>query len=205
MSSAKPAKLLKARCFHSRIYFYLIIALILLCDSLVRPAGLLHEEAEAIGVVLVGIGIMGRAYCSLFIGGKKNDEIINDGPYGIVRNPLYVFSFLGFLGISMQSGMLTIVIANIIAFCVYYYFVVRKEEAYLTEKFGAAYIAYKAAVPRWFPNFKLWREPEMVEVRPKFIRLTMYDGLIFLAIFPVLELIEWLHTVNWLPNLILLP
>lgn len=198
-------KLLKARCFHSKIFFAVMVALLLTCYGLFEPEGLIHEEAEAIGVVMVAACILGRSYSSMFIGGKKNVGVVTDGPFSIVRNPLYVFSFLGWIGIALQTGMVTLLVAAIVAFILYYHFVVRREEAFLAHKFGQEYLDYMARVPRWWPNFKLWRESDMIEVSPRLVRITMMDCMIFVLVFPALELIEWLHTDKILPNLLQLP
>ena len=201
----KAPRLLKARFVHKRIFLLFLVGLILISSSLAEPSGLLEEASETIGCILIGICMLGRSYCSIFIGGKKNDEIVTTGPFSVMRNPLYGFSFIGILGMSMQTGMLTIIAINVIAFIAYHHFVVAREEAYLSHKFGQAYLDYQTRVPRWWPNFKLWQEAQYVETQPGFIRQTMYDSMIFILIFPLLELIEWLHAENILPNLIQLP
>ncbi len=206
VTAATPApKLLKKRCFHSRIFFVLMASLLLVSNSLFKAEGLLHEEFESIGCVLIGICILGRSYCSLFIGGRKNGVIVEEGPFSIVRNPLYVFSFLGMLGITLQTGMLTIILLCVLAFIIYYSKVVQGEENFLTHKFGDFYQAYQGRVPRWWPNLKLWQVPQYVEVQPRFVLLTMRDSLGFLLPFPVLEFLAWLHDQQILPYLFRLP
>jgi protein-S-isoprenylcysteine O-methyltransferase Ste14 len=37
-----------------------------------------------------------RLWCSLYISGYKNSQLITSGPYSLCRNPLYFFSFVGF-------------------------------------------------------------------------------------------------------------
>jgi len=55
----------------------------------------MHEGVEAVGLAAIVFAIVGRAWCSLYIGGRKKAEIVSRGPYSITRNPLYVFSFFG--------------------------------------------------------------------------------------------------------------
>ncbi len=142
-----------------------------------------------LGYALVIIGAFGRIYCSAFIGGRKNDEVVREGPFSVVRNPLYVFSFLALVGIGLESGMFTLLALLVGAFILYYPLVVDKEEAYLKNKFGEPYAAYKREVPRWKPNFKLWKEPEQVDAKPKFIRRTAMDAAIFFLPLPCFSLI----------------
>lgn len=51
-----------------------------------------------VGVFLVFVGIIGRIYATIFIGGMKNEGVdgskfIDYGAYSICRNPLYLFFF----------------------------------------------------------------------------------------------------------------
>src|SRR6185503_11217281 len=59
--------------------------------------GFTHEIIEWIGMVFIGLCVVGRIWCSLYIGGRKNFELIQDGPYSLVRNPLYLFSVIAAL------------------------------------------------------------------------------------------------------------
>lgn len=52
-----------------------------------------------LGLLLVGVATVGRLWCSLYISGHENSELITTGPYSLSRNPLYFFSLPGFAGI----------------------------------------------------------------------------------------------------------
>jgi protein-S-isoprenylcysteine O-methyltransferase Ste14 len=54
--------------------------------------GLIHEPFEYVGYALVIVCVVGRIWCSAYVGGYKNTKLIDTGPFSIVRNPLYVFS-----------------------------------------------------------------------------------------------------------------
>lgn len=51
-----------------------------------------------LGTILVGIGSLGRMWCSLYIAGYKREQLIADGPYSMCRNPLYFASSEEFVG-----------------------------------------------------------------------------------------------------------
>src|SRR5690606_6629648 len=123
----------------------------------------------------------------------------------VVRNPLYVFSFLGLAGIGLQSGSVTVLFLLVTAFVLYYREVVSREEAFLEDKFGAAYRSYKEQVPRWWPKLSLWTEPSEIVTRPYFIRHTMLDAVVFFLPLPLMELLEILHQNEIIPTLMRLP
>lgn len=192
-------KLLKARQHHSRIFAVIAILLLLVIQPKMPSHAFPRECMLWVGYVLIIIGAMGRSYCSAYIGGRKNDVIMRDGPFSVVRNPLYVFSFLAMTGVALQSGMWTVVILLVAAFLLYYPQVVAKEEAFLLHKFGQEYAQYRYDVPRWVPKMKLWHEPETVEAHPKFIRRTLMDASVFFLPMPAFAIIEELHQHGVLP------
>ncbi len=80
---------------------------------------------------------------------RSTPEIISTGVYRITRNPMYVGMAMlqaGY-GIARANGWTIALIPVVLA--VVYATAVRHEEAYLEEKFGAAYFTYKSSVRRW--------------------------------------------------------
>lgn len=59
---------------------------------------------ERTGGLLILLCIAGRTWCSLYIGGHKERQLIVSGPYSITRNPLHAFSILGTVGIFAVFG-----------------------------------------------------------------------------------------------------
>jgi len=165
----------------------------------------LHEAVEAFGLALILVCIVGRAWCSLYIGGRKKSEIVDRGPYSISRNPLYLFSFLGAFGIGAQTGSLVLASLFLLVAVGVFYLTVKREEAFLSEAFGTAYGDYCARTPRFGPDFSKWRDVETLEVKPQFFLLTLRDGLMFLVAIPVFEGIEAMQHIGWLHTLLLLP
>ncbi|MCJ8142690.1 isoprenylcysteine carboxylmethyltransferase family protein [Ancylobacter sp. A5.8] len=165
----------------------------------------LHEIIETIGRALIVLAILGRTWCSLYIGGRKKAEVVDLGPYSICRNPLYVFSFIGAAGAGAQFGSMTAALAAAIITVLVFAIVVRKEERFLTERFGEAYLAYKARVPRFVPNVRLWRNTTTLEIRPQLVVRTFVDACVFLAAIPLAEGIEMAQRHAVLPVLWMLP
>lgn len=82
---------------------------------------------------------------------------------------------------------------------------VSKEERFLLERHGAPYEAYLAGTPRFLPKPSLWTPIEVVEVYPKRVVVTFLDGLLFLVSIPIIEGLEGLQHIGWLPVLLNLP
>jgi protein-S-isoprenylcysteine O-methyltransferase Ste14 len=164
-----------------------------------------HESIEAVGIGLIVLCILGRTWCSLYIGGRKNQLLIADGPYSVSRNPLYFFSIVGAVGVGAQVGSLAIAtFCGFIAWAVFLRTAWR-EEAALGAAFGDDYRAYLARVPRFLPKPSLWVDRATVEVRPRVVLMTFVDALVFLAAFPVAEGIEYVHQTGLIPVLLTLP
>lgn len=165
----------------------------------------MDQTIESIGLVLMAITIVGRTWCSLYIGGRKKQLIVEDGPYSICRNPLYVFSFIGAAGAGAQFGAISTA-ALVCAFTIVVFVVVtHKEEQFLRDKFGRVYEAYCERVPRFIPNFRLWRPVSTLEIQTSLVTRTFLDACLFLAAYPVAEAIEWLQDAHYLPVYFLLP
>ncbi|TSJ64541.1 isoprenylcysteine carboxylmethyltransferase family protein [Starkeya sp. 3C] len=164
-----------------------------------------HEIIEHTGRVLMIVAIIGRTWCSLYIGGRKKATLVDVGPYSMCRNPLYFFSFIGAAGAGAQFGSITAALAAMFITVIVFTLVVRKEERFLTEVFGDAYVVYKARVPRFLPNPRLWRNVDTLEIRPQLVVRTFVDACVFLASIPLAEGIELAQAQGLLPILWTVP
>jgi len=75
--------------------------------------------------------------------------IVERGPYGFTRNPLYVGMTLIYSGISARANASLAALLLPAALHVVHYKVIKREERYLEEKFGEEYLRYKGRVRRW--------------------------------------------------------
>lgn len=89
----------------------------------------------------------------------KNKALATEGPYSLVRNPLYVGNFLIGLGVAVMSGRLSLVALLLAGFIPVYRALVAKEEKYLLEVYGEAFEAYCREVPRFIPRRFPWPLP----------------------------------------------
>ena len=182
------------------------VLLLLVTESRWRvPAPHLYALIEKVGLALILVCIVGRTWCTLYIGGHKKRELVTEGPYSVVRNPLYFFTSIGAVGIGAQSGSVVIALLAAAASLGTFYAVVRREETFLAEAFPADFAAYAARVPRFWPRFSAWREAGELLVKPHLVRRTFLDACLFLLAVPLTDLIEWLQTLGYLPILLRLP
>lgn len=164
-----------------------------------------HEAIELVGVGLVLACVAGRMWSILYIGARKNSDLVTAGPYSMTRNPLYFFSTVGAAGVGLMLGSL--VMAGALAFCAWLALglTARGEAEYLRSRFGTAYDDYARVTPMFWPKPSLYREPAQASFSPRALKRTFLDGLLFLALFPVIELIEHAQKAGHLPVLLNLP
>ncbi len=167
----------------------LVFTVLLFGQSLFPPETPFHEANEMIGIVLIFIGIAGRLWSALYIGGRKSVSVVADGPYSITRNPLYVFSSIAAMGVGAQMGSITAMVGFGLACAAAFHIVIMREEKYLLANLGADYSAYMATVPRFFPRLSLYREGDTGSFKPGFLLVTLLDGMVFLVALPVFEII----------------
>lgn len=192
-----------------KIVLYVVVALgafVFAVTTSIYPSGeAIHEMVEWFGVVLIVSCILGRTWSSLYIGGRKIEEFVRTGPYSVMRNPLYFFSFLGAAGVGMQVGSVILgLICATLAWLVFYV-VVLQEEQVLADRYGEAYRDYLQRVPRFFPNPSLWHDEPTLTIRPPRVLMTFADALVFLLAVPLAELFERLQDTGVIPVLLRLP
>jgi len=86
------------------------------------------------------------------------DELVTTGPYGHVRNPLYVGNFLLSLGMLVIAWpwMPWFILIYLALFYIQYGTIIKQEETFLQSKFGAQFTEYMQNVPRFVPRFSNW-------------------------------------------------
>ncbi|WP_421915003.1 methyltransferase family protein [Mesorhizobium sp.] len=178
---------------------------LLVGQSYFEPDTPVHELIETLGVVLIFLGIIGRLWATLYIGGRKSAEVVSGGPYSITRNPLYVFSSVAACGVGAQIGSITATIGFGAICAAAFHIVILREEKFLKEALGAPYLAYMARVPRFFPKLSLYDEGDTGSFKPRVLLITLMDGLVFLVALPAFELVDTAQQAGILPVLFRFP
>jgi protein-S-isoprenylcysteine O-methyltransferase Ste14 len=133
-----------------------------------------------VGMILAVLGAVGRLWCSSYIAGNKNARLVTEGPYSLCRNPLYFFSLIGGLGISLASETLAIPAVFAIGFALLYPGVIRREEATLAQRFPGAFAVYASQVPRFWPSLGAYRDLDRSEHSPRLLARALADNAWFI-------------------------
>ena len=119
----------------------------------------LPVPVRSAGVVLIVVGVafscwaiatLGRHY-DLELEIHRDHEIVQRGPYRVVRHPVYTGLMLHFAGACLATGNLVLFLGTALVTFPALYLRARVEERLLREQFGAAYDAYARRVGMLVP------------------------------------------------------
>jgi protein-S-isoprenylcysteine O-methyltransferase Ste14 len=98
-----------------------------------------------------GVAYAGGATRTRNVGAPR---LITNGPFGYVRNPLYIGNMIMYTGATVitKVWMPYLILVVLFYFAIQYYFIVRLEEDKLKELFKDEYYEYLKTVPRFIPR-----------------------------------------------------
>ncbi|MHB8336245.1 MAG: methyltransferase family protein [Ignavibacteriaceae bacterium] len=85
--------------------------------------------------------------------------LVVSGPFGRVRNPLYVGNILMYFGLGVMSFSIFpyLQIVALLFFFIQYHFIIKEEEGYLSKTYGKDYQDYLKNVPRFIPRLTRYK------------------------------------------------
>jgi protein-S-isoprenylcysteine O-methyltransferase Ste14 len=129
-----------------------------------RGARLELRGAAVAGGLLVVAGVALYLMCAFWgfaLHGKGTPapfdpptKLVVEGPYRVVRNPMYWSVACVMLGEALASRSVAFAEIGCVFFACAALFVMVYEEPMLRHKFGAEYEAYCRQVPRWIPRLR---------------------------------------------------
>ena len=143
-----------------------------------------------IGYTLVVLGGFGRIWASLYLEGFKTKKLIKEGPYSMVRNPLYFFSLMMFLGMCFAIKSIPISIALLLVFVLFHVPTILNEEKVLLDTHDESYRAYYESTPRLLPNifkYKRTKPMDRIEVKIKGINSVLWEVIGYLFLFTLID------------------
>ena len=110
------------------------------------------DRSLRLGTAFIVVGVLMRLWSNGYA--IKLDKLTTSGPYALVRNPLYLGTGLILLGLVLMLKASWIGLAALVMVAVAYTRTIRNEERMLADKFGAAYLDYRARVPAMWPAWR---------------------------------------------------
>lgn len=104
--------------------------------------------AAFLSLLLTALGVFRRHRTSM-LPFRPASTLVNTGLYRYTRNPMYLGAAAGVLAVGLWLNTWWPVALLIPALAVIQRYVIRREEAYMRRRFGAAYESYTRQVRRW--------------------------------------------------------
>ncbi|MGQ0428377.1 MAG: methyltransferase family protein [Gammaproteobacteria bacterium] len=149
--------------------------------------------AQSAGFLLVAAAVLWRLWSTLFVAGRKESELVREGPYAACRHPLYLGSVVAAAGIGLTSRSLVLCLALPLAIGAFAAVAARREDAALAVAHGAAWREYRAATPAFWPAWRRMRLPATVAVPPAIYRKAFLDAAAFLLLWLLVLVAETLR------------
>lgn len=167
--------------------------------------GYVRLAFEGVGWGLFLMGAFSRWWATLYIGGRKGNELICEGPYSITRNPLYFGTFLMTLSIALMIQSLIFAVAVLASTVLYLAVTVPGEERRLSRKNEEAFAAYRKRVPLFLPRIRLYLSPSDILVRTDGLRAELTRSLRWVWIPFLCHVFVYLRVQTWWPHYLALP
>lgn len=177
-----------------RLIFGRVLGLMILVWAVISvppdydPNSIYRTSFGAITLLMVCVAAFGRIWATFFLGGNKNSSLVKEGPFSVCRNPLYVFTSFGALGIALESHQLPILVAVAFFMLIFYGAQIRREERDLARLFGQSYLDYMRTTPRFLPRFDRYRPPPPhMTSNSRLVRNAIRDNLWWLIVWYIVH------------------
>jgi len=112
-----------------------------------------------VGLVFVGLGESIRVWAAGYL--RKNQILVTGGPYGYIKNPLYVGTILITAGLCVMANSIYFLTLAFFGFIFYYIPHKRRvERARLKRLFGESFVAYDFQVDDYMPRLRPYGKRE---------------------------------------------
>lgn len=113
-----------------------------------------------------GVRILVAGYAPKGTSGRNTRQQValtlnTQGPYALVRHPLYLGNFIIGLGVSLLLHIWWLPLIYLLAFALYYERIMLAEEMHLRDTFGDLFTAWANRTPAFFPKRWVWRRPAL--------------------------------------------
>ena len=176
-----------------------MIFIILLSDNF-RIYTLPITDMQSVGLSIFGfilliIGGFGRLWASLYVEGFKTKTLIKEGPYSMVRNPLYFFTLFILLGFCCVIKSIPVAILLLTIFSLLHIPAIINEEKKLLSQHNHFYRDYYNSTPRLIPNpfkYRKTKSTDRIEIKIKKINTVIWEIVGYLLLYTVIDLFYFL-------------
>jgi protein-S-isoprenylcysteine O-methyltransferase Ste14 len=119
--------------------------------AIIEGLAVLALMLGAVGLFDASSRTMGKNW-SLVARTREDHQLVQTGPFAVVRHPIYVALFLFMIAMAVAYGHSRILIVAVPVYALATWLRVRHEERLLRGQFGADYDAYAARVKRFVPG-----------------------------------------------------
>ena len=153
------------------------IVLIALFTITARPVAALAW----VGLTLAFLGMLIRLHASGFV--LKNKELATQGPYALMRHPLYTGNIAAVLGFAIAGSTLWAIPLSLVFFWFYYPPAIEYEDRKLEKIFGEQWKLWAQRTPALMP--RLSGAAGLFRGHWSFARSTWKNGELFIALYVV--------------------
>jgi protein-S-isoprenylcysteine O-methyltransferase Ste14 len=115
-------------------------------------------HAGALGAVLLALGLlMWLSGVVTVMRAYNRDELVTSGVFALVRHPVYAgWITLGFPGLALLARSWLILLSSVVGYIIFKSLIHREDE-YLEQRFGQAYLDYRGRVNELIAIPRFWR------------------------------------------------
>jgi len=138
------------------LYYFGAVGIAVSARILFETLPVFHPLFESIGSVVIALSIILAVWAKSFMhkkgtttnSYKESSALVTSGPFKFSRNPMYVSITMLTIGLAFVFNDWILLILTGVAIYITN-IIIRKEEHYLTKKFGPEYLGYQNLVRRW--------------------------------------------------------
>ena len=176
-----------------------VLSIVFFPHQIIRHSAVFQDDIlEIVGVSLILLGQLLRVSARGYKAEQSHSghHLIQNGPYSMVRNPMYLGIIL--IGLGTVFFILELWVAALFTalFILRYWQLFVKEEKILQEAFGSQYSAYKKSVPRIFPNPEFIFKKDIRNYLPLKLGWFKRESLSILLVLVVCLLIEFREEIK---------
>lgn len=158
----------------------------------------------AIGTLMVTMGALVRSWAESYLHSSivhdralHGEQLVADGPYRYVRNPLYLGNLFLAVGLGFLASRIGFIVISI-GMLAFVYRLILREETLLLETQGEGYRRYYGAVPRLIPA--LAPRVPAAGAKPNWLdgftgEIFMWGGAAAMAVFTLTRSLRWFWIV----------